>query len=435
MSLILAHLSISRATTGKTYNHRPPVHPDPKFPRYHVIRFVLPLLLAFTMSTKSPVKKASRKGLSGPIKAENSDLTGASNVKKEEDGDPSLLSDPENYLEENESLDMNLTHGNRKVWLVKLPRYLAEKWTNRDNLNGEELGKVMIRENQSAATGKKKLEVKLVLNDAAQKMEDVPKEYNLSILSTQVKSTFVFSEENLDRFKQEFTEMGEMPNQPALADLHNDQEEEYRNDRYYRVHKNGPDDRKGVPFIKTIPKKTKLVGKIVHDCQVIPLKDDAKYSQVLVRRQNISMGKERPKVTFLSDIPGVVQSQAGPWLTGKSTSMFFKSSVAKNKADGRAIRMPKKDLLDLLFRLFEEYEYWSIKGLKEKTRQPETYLKESLESIAILIKKGPYTAKYMLKPEYRRLRDAERAARLGLDSKEADNEVKEEEDVEMEDVI
>ena len=88
-----------------------------------------------------------------------------------------------------------------------------------------------------------------------------------------------------------------------------------------------------------------------------------------------------------------------------------------------------------MFRLFEEYEYWSIKGLKEKTRQPETYLKESLESIAILIKKGPYTAKYMLKPEYRRLRDAERAARLGLDSKEADNEVKEEEDVEMEDVI
>lgn len=120
--------------------------------------------------------------------------------------------------------------------------------------------------------------------------------------------------------------------------------------------------------------------------------------------------------------------------------MFLKSTQPKNKADGRAIRMPKQDLLDLLFRLFEEYEYWSIKGLKERTKQPESYLKESLDSIAILIKKGPYTSKWVLKPEYRKLRDAERAARLGLndddqgkeneDQAEGDND-----DEEMEDVI
>ncbi|RCK67194.1 hypothetical protein Cantr_03483 [Candida viswanathii] len=54
----------------------------------------------------------------------------------------------------------------------------------------------------------------------------------------------------------------------------------------------------------------------------------------------------------------------------KNTSVFLRSSQGKNKSEGRAIRMPKKDLLDLLFRLFEEYEYWSMKGLKERTRQP-----------------------------------------------------------------
>lgn len=383
------------------------------------------------MSTKSPIKK--QKDAAEPtVKAENGNAA-SGEVKQEEDGDPALLSDPEEYLEENESLDMNLSQGNQKVWLVKLPRYLAEKWTNRDNLNGEELGKVMIRQNQLALTGKKKLEVKLVLNDTAQNLDDIPKEYDFSILNTQVKNTYVFSEENLARFKQEVTEVGEMPDQPELKELNKDAADYKRNDRFYKVQKNGSEERKTVPFIKTIPKKTKLVGKIVHDCQLIPLKDDKKYSLTLVRRQNIGAGKERPKVTFLTDIPGVVQSQAGPSLTGKSTSMFFKSNPVKNKADGRAIRMPKKDLLDLLFRLFEEYEYWSIKGLKEKTKQPETYLKESLESIATLIKKGPYTAKYMLKPEYRRLRDAEKANRLG-DTNEAE-EVKEEDDVEMEDVL
>lgn len=381
------------------------------------------------------IKKTTKEIPTSTVKAENESGRVDREVKQEDDGDPALLSDPEEYLEEDESLDMNLSLGNQKIWLVKLPRYLADKWTDKENLNGEELGKVMIRQNQSGLTGKKRLEVKLVLNDASQNFDDIPKEYNLSLLNTQVKNTYVFSEENLARFKLEVTEVGEMPDQPELPEFNKEQVEYKRPENFYRVQKNGSDERKSVPFIKTIPKKTKLVGKIVHDCQIIPLKDDSKYSQMLVRRQNISLGKERPKVTFLNDIPGVVQSQAGPSLTGKNTSMFFKSNPVKNKADGRAIRMPKKDLLDLLFRLFEEYEYWSIKGLKEKTRQPEMYLKEALDSIATLIKKGPYTAKYMLKPEYRRLRDAERAARLGLDTKEADNEVKDEDDVEMEDVI
>ena len=40
-----------------------------------------------------------------------------------------MLSDPEDYLEENETLDMNL-QGDQKVWLVKLPKYLMDDWSN-----------------------------------------------------------------------------------------------------------------------------------------------------------------------------------------------------------------------------------------------------------------------------------------------------------------
>lgn len=370
--------------------------------------------------SKSPVKKEEKM----PIGAE---------VKQEEDGHHSILLDPEDYLDENESLDMNLLHGSQKVWLVKLPRYLAQRWTNRDNLHGQQLGQVKIRQNQNALTGRKKLEVKLVLSEL-ERTPDIPQEYNLSILNTQVHNLYVFSEENLKRFKQEVTEVGEMPDAPALKEIERD--EPAPRNGFFRVQKNGADDRKQIPFVKTIPKKTSLLGKIVHDCQVVPLKDDTKYAQMLQKRQNIAKAAERPKVTFLNEIPGVVQSQAGPSLLGKSTLMFLKSNPVKNKNEGRAIRMPKKDLLDFLFRLFDEYEYWSMKGLKERTRQPETYLKELLESIANLIKKGPYTSKYNLKPEYRRLRDAERAARLGqataVDEEKDDDE---DDDVAMEDII
>lgn len=326
-------------------------------------------------------------------------------VKVEDDVDPS------SYLEENESLDMNLAHGSQKIWLVKLPRYLAEKWTRPGYLNGQDLGQVKIRKNAPKVNGKRKLEVKLVLRDAA----EMPQEYDLLILNTQVRNLYVFSEENLKRFRPDAPVGDEAPN---------------RGLPFYRVKKkiDPNSEEKPLLYVKTIPKKTSLVGRIVHECQVTPLKGDVRYKEMTAMRQNIPQAKERPKVTLLDEIPGVVQLQTGPSLSGRSTSMFLKQQPARNKADGRAIRMPKNDLLDLLFRLFEEYEYWLMKGLKERTRQPETYLKELLEEIANLIKKGPYTSKYNLKPEYKRLRDAERAAR-------AEPERDDDDDVEMEDII
>ncbi|CAH2354574.1 transcription initiation factor IIF subunit beta [[Candida] railenensis] len=391
----------------------------------------------------------------------------------EEDPDYSILSDPEDYLEENESLDMNLQNGSQKIWLVKLPRYLAEKWSNIDQIGGQQLGRVKIKQGTGA---NRKLQVKLVLD---QQDQSIPQEYDISVLNTQVRNNYVFSEENLKKFKQELTEMVEMPEQPHLQPIDKKKAADQasaaaamaastangqganvtgakKKYKFYRVQKNkvgkdgaaGPPPKKFIPFVKTIPKKTALVGKICHDCQIIPSKQDNKYSEILSKRNRIQPEKARPKVTLLEEIPGVIQSNAGPSIRGNNTSVFLRSSAAKAGAggiggksgEGRAIRMPKKDLLDLLFRLFEEYEYWSMKGLKERTRQPESYLKESLESIANLIKKGPYTSKYNLKPEYKRLRDAERAARLGLvtnddENKSGDDDDDEDDDIEMEDVI
>lgn len=316
-----------------------------------------------------------------------------------------------------------------------------------------------------------KLQVKLVLNEetasgstsgGSAATPSIPQEYDITMLNTQVRNSYVFSEENLTKFKQELTEMAEMPEQPSLQPIDKKKASDAaaaaaasgkKPYKFYRVQKNqnagkdgAPPPKKFIPFVKTIPKKTALVGKICHDCQIIPSKNDSKYGEILSRRNTIRPEKMRPKVTLLEEIPGVIQSNAGPSIRGNNTSVFLKSNPkaglngSKGTEGGRAIRMPKKDLLDLLFRLFEEYEYWSMKGLKERTRQPESYLKESLDSIANLIKKGPYTSKYNLKPEYKRLRDAERAARLGLatdgeNDKEEEDDDDEDDDIEMEDVI
>ena len=395
-----------------------------------------------SLKNVSPDRKALNRGQMG---IQNS-REGSSIKKENEEGfeDESklkveLLPDPEDYLEENESLDLDLGKGNEKVWLVKLPRYLGEKWKDTGSMSGQKLGTVKIK---PPAANNSKLQVKLMLDEKPEN-QNIPHSYDMSILNTQVRNSYVFKEENLSRFKQELNEMGEMPELPELEPP--EKEVPRSLDRAFRIQKNtfeesGQPGKKQAPFVRTIPKKTALAGKICHDCQVIPSKSDKNYGRILQERHKMQQVQSRPKVTFLEDMSGVLQSNAGPSIKGNNTSVFLKSNLNKAKTnEGRAIRMPKKDLLDLLFRLFEEYEYWSMKGLKERTKQPESYLKESLESIANLIKKGPYTSKYSLKPEYKKLRDAERAARLGLhDNKEEEENNQNEEDIEevdMEDVI
>lgn len=119
----------------------------------------------------------------------------------------------------------------------------------------------------------------------------------------------------------------------------------------------------------------------------------------------------------------------------------------KLSSEGKATRIPRNELLDLLFKLFEEYDYWSLKGLKERTKQPEVYLKEVLDDISTLIKKGVYSMKYCLKPEYKNRRAGDGLADIGeggsgdgnLEDASAGgnppNEDDDDDDIEMETVV
>ncbi|CAE6425166.1 unnamed protein product [Rhizoctonia solani] len=66
----------------------------------------------------------------------------------------------------------------------------------------------------------------------------------------------------------------------------------------------------------------------------------------------------------------------------------------------RAARIPKNELLDMLFKLFLVQSHWSMKVLRERTKQPLDYLKETLEEIAILHKSGPHTNTWSLQASY-----------------------------------
>ena len=69
--------------------------------------------------------------------------------------------------------------------------------------------------------------------------------------------------------------------------------------------------------------------------------------------------------------------------------------------DNKTARMPQNELLDLIYSCFREYRYWPFKRLKERLRQPETYLKQTLEIVAHLVKSGDFANTWELKPEAR----------------------------------
>lgn len=67
----------------------------------------------------------------------------------------------------------------------------------------------------------------------------------------------------------------------------------------------------------------------------------------------------------------------------------------------KTARMPQNELLDRIFSCFRKYNYWSMKALRAELQQPEAYLRETLEKVAVLAKSGKFATQWSLKPENR----------------------------------
>lgn len=374
-------------------------------------------------------------------------------TNEDDSGDDYLSQDEEvfdgNDIENNEtkvyeeSLDLDLQNAQRQVWLVRLPMFLAEKWRGKSNLNGQELGKIRINKNDQT--------IQLVLNENDN--DSIPHQYDLELTKKVVENEYIFTEQNLKKFQQRERELAADPEKQKQAFLRRQERQEELKKKQQQMRKKNNrrrfqsrvmTDRDGrdryIPYVKTIPKKTAIMGTVCHECQVIPSMNDPNYHKIVEQRRQIVRNVHKPTVTVLEETPGVTMSNAGMSMRSDN-SKFLKVGREKAKNSIRAIRMPKKELLDYLFKLFDEYDYWSLKGLKERTKQPEVYLKECLDQVAILVKKGPYALKYTLKTEFKKLKEAERAARLGELAQDDDNEEDiqgeegEEDEIEMEDVL
>ena len=81
------------------------------------------------------------------------------------------------------------------------------------------------------------------------------------------------------------------------------------------------------------------------------------------------------------------------------------NKIGKKSQKLKAARIPENELLDQISKCFQSYTFWSLKSLIHEIRQPEQYLKQTLERVAVLIRSGRHAGLWQLKSDLKRFDD------------------------------
>ena len=109
------------------------------------------------------------------------------------------------------------------------------------------------------------------------------------------------------------------------------------------------------------------------------------------------MEKAQSKSRFVQSVVGADAARIAPLPKRSNLVRLADGGVTKPKAD----RIEKGELTDKLFTLFERRTYWNMKQLLAETKQPAMFLKETVQEIANLARRGPNNGMYCLKDMYK----------------------------------
>lgn len=80
---------------------------------------------------------------------------------------------------------------------------------------------------------------------------------------------------------------------------------------------------------------------------------------------------------------------------------LLKPKKKEDLVQDKMTRMPRSELIELIFSCFRRQEHWSLTALREYTQQPVVYLKEVLNEVCTYNKKGEHRSTFELRPEFR----------------------------------
>ncbi|XP_053917211.1 general transcription factor IIF subunit 2 isoform X2 [Cuculus canorus] len=234
-------------------------------------------------------------------------------------------------------VDLTGVKQNTGMWLVKVPKYLAQQW-NKASGRGE-VGKLRITKTQGRS------EVSFTLNEELASISDIggkpasvsaPREHPFLLQSVGGQTLIVFTESSVDKLALEGIVVQRAECRPAASEN----------------------------YMKLKRLQIEESSKPVRLSQQLEKAVTTNYKPVANHQYNIEYER-------------------------------------KKKEDGKRARADKPQVLDMLFSAFEKHQYYNIKDLVDITKQPVIYLKEILRDIGIYNVKGTHKNTWELKPEYR----------------------------------
>ncbi|EDW38486.1 GL12621 [Drosophila persimilis] len=254
--------------------------------------------------------------------------------------------------------DLDLSNAGRGVWLVKVPKYIAQKWEKAPS--NMDVGKLRI-----SKTPGQKAQVSLSLTPAVLALdpdEKIPTEHVLDVSQVTKQTLGVFShmapEAAANIGKENSTAPGAAPD----------------NEKLY------------------------MEGRIVQKLECRPIADTCYMKLKLESIRKASEPQRR-----VQPIDKIVQNFKP--VKDHAHNIEYRE---RKKAEGKKARDDKNSVMDMLFHAFEKHQYYNIKDLVKITNQPISYLKEILKDVCDYNMKNPHKNMWELKKEYRHYKTEEK---------------------------
>ncbi|KAG1752674.1 transcription initiation factor IIF, beta subunit-domain-containing protein [Suillus paluster] len=261
--------------------------------------------------------------------------------------------------------ELMLDKGNGRVWLVKIPKHLMVRWAA---IDAEDIHLATIRVYKDAI-GPSGRSPRIFLFLPPDPNDSTTRDLKLPVFSPD--AAFIPSAEGtmqVDRYELEMVNE-DVENQLVVAERPKD------------PGPSGPNSPSYNPRSRT----TILTGRIKHECNLRPLFNESYRQQM--RERTRKYNTPRRQIRMIEDA-GVGRGGINRLSSGVNSGSFANMIKSKPKpAKGtfeRMARMPRNQLLDLLFTLFREQP------------RPEVYLKEVLNAIATLNRSGEHNGMWEL---------------------------------------
>ncbi|KAJ7250577.1 transcription initiation factor IIF, beta subunit-domain-containing protein, partial [Mycena rebaudengoi] len=301
-------------------------------------------------------------------------------------GDEDAQPDPDEQL--------MLDQGHGRVWLVKIPKFLLERWTQ---INREDVHLATVRvytDSKAGPTGRPRMFLFLPPNaDPSKADQQLPPQAHNRPVFAHSTSYAIDGGAEPDCYELDMVN-DNVENQVVIA--------ERPKDPSLSVSTSA-----AAATPNTRARTTILTGRIKHDCNLRPALS-ASYRRQMKER-HLKYNTPTRQIRMIEDAGiaggrgGVNRLTSGVGVgAGSAFTELVKTKPKHAKGQfERMARIPRNQLLDLIFQLFRDQPRWGIKPLRERTQQPEVYLKEVLSEVAFLNKTGEFSSLWELKEMYK----------------------------------